>query len=50
MAQLFSHVGEDAVITVHSPVRDRQRIDSGRAGAAEDFKLFFKPQTGRTQQ
>ena len=46
MAQLFSHVCEDAMAVVYSPVRHRQRVNSGRAGAAEDFQLVvFEQQT-----
>ena len=44
MAQLFSHVCEDAMAVVYSPVRHRQRVNSGRAGAAEDLQLEFKRQ------
>jgi len=37
MAQLFGHVGKDAAVTVHRPVRHRQRVYPDRTSAAENF-------------
>ena len=45
MTQIFSHVCEGAVVVVYNPVRHRQRVDSGRASAAEAFQLVLEQQT-----
>ena len=34
---------EGAAIAVHGPVGERQRVNPGRAGAVENFKLLFEP-------